>query len=409
TIVHIPRPGSLNVSLNLMAIAGSMYESLEEVGIAHFLEHLVSDGTEKYPDEKKLALLIDERGGIRNASTSKETIEYFVKILREDMEIAFEYLSEISIRPLLKEADIEKQKRIIEQEIYRFKSDPEKLAQRLIYSVIFPGTRLGSFSTGDVDDIKKISRSSILAYHRRTHCAKNMVLSVCGDISEEQIRVFTERYFADLVSGEKMPTIDPHAMPKEQPTFQVVFDSRQAVLTVGYNGVRLSDERHYAADLLPMLLTRGRSSRLYHEIREKRSLAYVVSSNNFNGRNMGIFTIQVGLANDKITECLGIIKTELERIISEDISDGELHKALAFIRSGIAFSSENSLWEASYYSRLWCSTGMIRSINEELAYYESIIRNPNVLKEFWKKMFHVGPAILAIGGQGMNNRLFIDI
>ena len=400
TIVHIQRPDSLNVSMSLMVIAGSMYESSDEIGVAHFLEHIVSDGTEKYPTEKKLSELIDERGGARNAMTNKETIEYIVKVLKEDSEIAFEYLSEISIHPLIREEDVVKQKKIIEQEIYRFKSDPEKFAQRLIYSAVFPETRIGGLTTGDVDDVKKISRSSILSYHKKTHCAKNMVLSVCGNISEEQVLALAEKYLGSLKSGEKLPPIDSHIVPRNVPVLQIIPYAKQAVLAVGYQGFKFDDKDHYVADILSVLLTRGKSSRLFYEIREKRALAYMVNSNNFNGRNIGIFTIQVGLANDKVSECLEIIKTELKKVTSGDMLLDELNKALAFIKSNIAFSFENSLFEASYYSKLWCFTGTIQPIARELDIYESIVRNPDLIHETARKLFSVNPAILILG-QGM--------
>lgn len=397
TVIHTRRPNSLNVSMSLMVIAGSMYESSEEIGVAHFLEHIVSDGTEKYPTEKRLAELIDERGGARNAITNKETIEYVVKVLKEDSEIAFEYLSEISIHPLIRDEDVQKQKKIIEQEIYRFKSDPEKFAQRLIYSAIFPDTRIGGLTTGDVDDVKRISQSNILSYHYRTHCAKNMVLSVCGNISEEAVLVLARKYFGDLTSGEKLSPIDLHVVPKNEPMLQIMPDLKQAILAVGYQGFRSGDKDHYVADILSVLLTRGKSSRLFYEIREKRALAYMVNSNNFNGRNIGVFTIQVGLANDKVSECLEIIKTELKKVTSSDLPEVELNKALAFIRSNIAFSFENSLFEASYYSRLWCFTGIVQPIERELDYYESIIHTPSLIQETAKKMFSVNPAVLIIG------------
>ena len=396
TIVHIPQLESSNVSISLMIIAGSIYESSNEIGVAHFLEHIVSEGTEKYQTEKELANLIDERGGIRNASTNKETIEYTVKVLREDSEIAFEYLSEIFSHPLIRNEDIEKQKKIIEQEIYRFKSDPEKLAQRLIYSVLFPETRIGGFTTGDVNDIKNISRSNILSYHNKTHCAKNTVLSICGNVSMEKVKMLAEKYFGNIVSGEKMPIADSNVIPKNEPVLEIVPNLKQTILTVGYQGFKSDDRNHYVVDILSTILTRGKSSRLFYEIREKRALAYMVGSNNFSGRNLGIFTIQVGLANEKISECLGIIKTELKKIMSENLLKDELYKALSFIKSNIAFSVENSLLEASYYSRLWCSTGAIKTINEELAHYESIIKAPDFIKEIAIKTFSINPAILII-------------
>lgn len=397
TVAYCGRAESPNVSMSLMVIAGSMYESSDEVGVAHFLEHIVFDGTEKYPSDKELAALIDERGGIRGAITSKEFIEYTAKVLKEDSEVAFEYLAEIVTHPLVRENDVQKQKKIIEQEIYRFKSDPEKLSQRLIYSVLFPNTRVGDLNTGDVEDIKKISQPKVLSYHKRTHCAKNMVLSVCGNLSEEHVKALVEKYFGNMESGEKIATIDILPISAPDPKNIIVPNSRQAVVSIGYHSFKTDDLKRYAADLLLALLTRGKTSRLYYEIREKRALAYMVSGSNFNGRNMGNLILQIGLAPDKISECLDVINNELKAIASIAIPQTELNKALAFIKAGIDFSFENSLVEASYYSRMWCSTGLIRSVKQELAQYESIAKIPDFIKKTAAEVFTPNPAILVIG------------
>lgn len=398
TVIHAPKPTSLSVSVSLMAIAGCLYESPEEIGAAHFLEHLVFCGTEKYPDEMELAKLIDERGGIRNAYTNKETVEYFAKVLKDDAETAFEYLSEISIRPLLRSEDVEKQKKVIEQEIYRFKSDPEKLAPRLIYSLLYPGTRAGIFTTGEIDDIQKISREKILTYHKRAYCGANMVLTICGNISKQLAEDLSKKYFLDLNQGKKIDSVDINAeLPQKTSLTLTIPNLKQTVLTLGQRGLKDDDPGHYAADLISVLLTRGKSSRLFHEIRERRSLAYMITGNNLSGRNIGIFTLQVGLAASRVQECIEVIKAETKRIISEKISDRELAKILSFIKSGIAFSFEDSLTEASYHSRSWCSNGRIETASEVISHYESVIKNPGLIQETAKRLFNQDPSVLLIG------------
>ncbi|MEK7609741.1 MAG: pitrilysin family protein [Patescibacteria group bacterium] len=399
TIIHSLRPENLTVSLSLRVIAGSIYESFEEIGVAHFLEHIVSDGTEKYPSKKLLTNLIDKKGGFRNAFTNKETIEYVVKVLKEESETAFEYISEITKNPLIREEDIQKQKNIIEQEINRFKSDPEKLAQRQIYSLLFPGIRVGGLVTGDVGDVKRITGSSIRSYHNKTHNTKNMVLVVCGNISLVQAKEFTVKYFGDMRSDKKLPLSTVQVVQRTEPLVQVIPGLKQAILTVGYRAFKTDEPEHYVTDLLSMVLTRSKSSRLYTEIREKNSLAYSINSSNFNGRNIGIFSINVGLAKDKILTCLNIIHTELKNITLTPISDIELNRALAFIKSSIVFSFENTLNEASHYSNFWCSTNKIQSVDQELLNYESVAKNPDKILATAQKLFSVKPSILVTSAE----------
>lgn len=404
TVIHSPRPGTGVVSFSLRVMAGSIYERQDEAGIAHLLEHIVFDGTEKYPTERELAMLIDEHGGFRNATTSRETIEYVAKVLSDDIENAFEYLSQIVMYPLIREESVEKQKKIIEQEIYRFKSDPEKYAARLIYSVIFPDVRAGGLITGEVADVKKIGRDKIRAYIERTHCAKNMVLAICGNIDNDKLREFAAKYFANMHSGEPISLID---LDDVQSTTNPLIESRenpkQAILAIGYRGLLSTDQDRYALELLFPILARGKTSRLVYEIREKRALAYMTNAYNMSGRNMGAAVIQIGLAESNLRECIRIIKEQLMDLVSNVIPEDEIRKSLAFIKAGLAFNLENSLAEASFYSNMLSTSGVIRSIDEELVLYDAASKDPISLKKTAARIFSSKPSVLAIGSQGLAN------
>jgi predicted Zn-dependent peptidase len=378
-----------------------MYEGQNEIGVAHFLEHIVMDGTRKYPTEKEISNLIEDTGGYRNASTNKENIEYSVKVLKENIKSAFEYLSEIVINPLIKEEDIEKQKKIIEQEILRFKGNPEEFSQRLIYSALFPNTRLGGLNTGDIDDIKKITRESLLSYHNRTHNAGNMVLSVSGDITKEKVQEFAELYMSSIKSGEKILPINLSILPRKEYLFEKRSNLKQAILTVGYQGLKRNDNDYYALELLFSILLGGSSSRLKQEIREKRALSYIVSGNNFSGRNSGIFTIRIGLDEKNILECLNIINLELKKIINGEVTKDELSKSLFYIKSSLKFTFENSLSEASYYSSKWCSTGFVNTLDKEIEFFELCSKDLELIKNVAKRFLSIDPSILIIGSENI--------
>jgi predicted Zn-dependent peptidase len=374
-----------------------MYEDDQEVGVAHFLEHIVFDGTKKYPTERALAQLVDEKGGFRNGLTNKETVEYVVKVLKEDLDSALEYLSQIVVYPLITDESLVKEKRIVEQEINRFKSDPEKLAHRLIYSALFPGTRLGGFNTGDVEDVKRIKREDILNYLRRTHCAANAILVVCGDVSEEKLKRLVEKYFSEMYAGEKLLPISVDVKPSEDAIINNQPNAKQAFLTLGFQGFPVGSRYRYAADLIAKVMHSGKTARLTYEIREKRAMAYIVNGSNNSRRNSGEYLIRVGLSNDQIPLCLGVIRDELNKITNELIDKDETSKALAFIKANATFAFENSLSEASYYSEKWCLTGGIESMEKELEKYKEIADDPEFIRETARKLFSSKPAILVIG------------
>ncbi len=397
TVIHTPRPTSGSISFSLRVIAGSMFENNDEIGVAHFLEHIVLDGTKKYPSKKLLSGLIDERGGVRNASTNKERIEYTVKVLKDDAEIAFDFLSQIIIHPLIFEEDISKEKKIIEQEINRIKSDPEKYSERLIYSGLFPGTRLGMLNTGDIEDINKLTRDKIVGFHKKTHSAKNMVLSIVGDISEDEVNAFVKQYFNELEGGSKILPIEISSNISGRPTIVNMQGLKQTTLTLGYRSFPANTDESYALDIISKILMMGSTSRLRYEIREKMALAYALSGSNHRSRNYGIFTIHIGLDQNRVNECINAIKGEFDKIKNELISQEELNKAYTFIKSGQIFGFENSLTLASFYSDLWSTEEVSISVEDILAKYERIYNNPAYIQEVAKKVFSVEPVIQLIG------------
>jgi predicted Zn-dependent peptidase len=394
-VAVIPRPDCRTVSISLRVLAGSSYEQPDEMGVAHFLEHIVFDGTEKYPTTTELNMLIEERGGFRNASTNKETVEYMVKVLKEDTETACEYLSELVTRPLIKEDAILKQKKIIEQEINRYKADPEKYSDRLIYKTLFPTSRLGVLNTGDVENVKSITREKIIGYMERTHVAKNMAIAISGDITVEEITKLAKKYFPHVLSGKKIEAVRAIESPLPNPLVEIR-DMPLSYLTVGYPGFYVEDVHKYAADLLYNILFRGKGSRLVSEIREKRTLSYFVNGSNICGRNAGIFTIKTSVPPNKIAECREIIANHLLRLTAEPVSEEELNKAFAFLKADTAFSMEDTMRQASYYSRELIMSGKVSTFDEILGYYK-MAKKPESIMETAKLLFGKTPGVLIIG------------
>ncbi len=397
TVIHIPRPGISSVAISVRVIGGSIYEKDDEVGIAHFLEHIVLDGSKKYPSKKLISSIIEEEGGFRDAVTNKEKIEYTVKIIKDNVESAFEFLSEIIINPLISEEDIIKEKKIIEQEINRIKSDPEKYSDRFIFSGVFPDSRLGKLNTGDVEDIKKIQRDKVLSFHRRTHCARNMIISVCGDITEDEVRNLLNKYFKDLNEGERMEIVPLNNVPSKEIIIENINGIKQATLTVGYRSDLSNLDEYCALDLAYRVLMVGSYARLKYEIREKKALAYAVSGSNYRGRNYGIVNFRIGLDNESIKECISIIRSELSRISTELISNDELNKAFTLIKSAQIFNFENSISLASFYSEILATNGRLMSADEVLSKYKEISSNPEYVLEIAKRVFKTSPSILLMG------------
>lgn len=396
TVIHCGRDKSGSVSISLRVIGGSMYEKSDQVGVAHFLEHIVLDGTEKYPSKRQLSGLIEDRGGFRNAATNKDTIEYHVRVLNEDVEAAFEYLSQVVICPLISNESIEKQKKIIEQEILRFKSKPEDYADRAIYKVVFPGTRIGGLNTGDIEDIKSINKEAVAAFHKETHVAENMTISVCGDISVDDAKRLVSKYFRALKRGNKLDKQHISSEPILGITKEIKATSRQVVVSVAYPGFSIDDRKTYAADIIMNILSRGSISRLNQEIREKLAMAYSLVGRNISGRNYGIIHIRAGVDKDRLREFIATIVNEMKKIASGDISEDEVVKAFVSIKAATVFNLEDGLKTASHFSNMWCLEGKVESINKELEEYFNVSKDLKFIKIVAKELFDKEPSFLVL-------------
>ncbi|MES3031260.1 MAG: pitrilysin family protein [Patescibacteria group bacterium] len=394
-VIVIERPQSLSVSLSFRIIAGSIYDVKGSEGGAHFLEHVVFDGTEKYPSEQKLSGLIEEKGGQRNGATGKETVEYWTKTMIEDVEVGFDYISQVLLHPLLKEVDIEREKKIIEQEINVFTADAEKYSQRAIFKILFPNSSLGKFNTGEIRDLQKITREKILSHMEATYKAGNAVLVICGDVPLEKIKNLAEKYFKDLKPGNRVAPPSAESLPLKESVIEYR-DIGHSLLSMAFKTFPASDPRKYALDLIQSILTKGRTSRLFSEIREKRALAYVIGSYPIYTRANGGFVIRVGVTEQKIEETISVIKSELKKLTIELVSEDEIKKAYIMMKAHQAFILEDSLKKASYYSEMFCLTGSIKNLEEEYSLYEEVIRNPELIRETAKAIFAQDPAILIL-------------
>jgi predicted Zn-dependent peptidase len=395
TVVHSERRDGLNTSLSLRFIAGSLYENTEETGIAHFLEHIVFDGTKKYPTEQVLATFIDEKGALRSGTTSKDSVEYRVKILNEEIESAFDYLSQITQFPLLSDVDIEKERKVINQECNMNLNDTSKRVWNITMSQLFPNVSLGKTITGNINEIQNISKEKIIAFMSKYYVANNAVLSVVGNISTVQVKTLSEKYFEFLLLGEKNEIKNINSSPDHDTKIEVVADLKQSTLSLGWNGFNKGTDESYAVSLISRVLTGGRSSRLFTELRGKRGMVYTVNSPHFSGRNWGYFSIRMGLSETKISEAMDVIKKELKKITNEPISSDELKKAFVQIKSNLTFSFEDSLDEAQFYSNNWCLDKII-TLDEEIQNFKRVSENPTFIQGVAKRIFSSKPTVAAL-------------
>src|SRR3989338_9892547 len=251
--------------------AGGINEGVSEKGISHFIEHLLYKGT-KTRTSKQIGEEIEKNGGELNGVTSGEITAYLCKMPSKHLDIALNVLADIIKNPVFDEKELEKERKVIFEEIKMYKDNPQMHSISEIQKLLYTGT-LEINLTGTFESMNSIDRKKIIEKFKQIYEPNNFILSVVGDADFEQIVNFAEKNFGDRRSQ----------IPKQK--FELKNESKteeregvdQANLVFAYHVPTASEDECYAAKVLSSLMARGMSSRLFEEIREKRNLAYAVS------------------------------------------------------------------------------------------------------------------------------------
>ncbi|MFC1756271.1 M16 family metallopeptidase [Patescibacteria group bacterium] len=340
-VVYVPFKGSDSVSFRLIGRAGSMWESPEELGIAHYIEHLLFDGTKKYPTTEKLTSLIENGGGYLNAYTGTNAVGYVVKTLKSELEISFDYLSQLSMYPLFEEKEIEKERTIIVQEYKRQLNNPVSNFRLNTHKHIYAnGSRLQQPILGTHETLKTINREQILNYYESNYGANNFVLSICGDGVEEEVFQLANKYFNTMNAGALNDYTKDHYIDEHSIYTEVNKEVKQATVSVLYQAPEDYADGFYSTKHLRKIMGGSMLSRLAKEIREKRGLAYVVSARYNAAVDFGTLEHMAQVEPKNVEEVIKVIRDEINKIAKEGITQEEFDRAQKSLNSAFVFNNE---------------------------------------------------------------------
>ena len=339
-------PYMSSVSIGFFVGTGSRSETLPEQGVSHFIEHLMFKGTEKR-SARDIAEKVDDVGGQLNAATDRENTCYYIKVLPEHLGLGLDILSDMLLHSKFAEADVEKERQVVLEEISLYEDSPDELIHDLHMNSLWPGHALGRNILGTRDSIGAMSREMILDYTRRHYMPDNIVVAAAGNLTHEQLVTQVRRFWDDVrgaakVSADSTPLFasGQHLQEKE---------IEQIHICLGTPGVAHDDPRFYASHVLNTILGGGVSSRLFQHIREERGLAYSVCSYPSSFRDTGLFTIYTGVSPENCREVMDIITSIIGDIRRNGVRPDELKRAKEQLKAGLLFSLESS---SSRMSRL---------------------------------------------------------
>ena len=325
------------VSLGIWVDVGTRHERADINGVAHFLEHMAFKGT-KRRSALAIAEEIEAVGGHLNAYTSRESTAYYAKMLKEDLPLALDILSDILQNSTFEPEEIERERAVILQEIGQANDTPDDIVFDHFQECAYPDQAMGRPVLGRPENIRKIERETVVGYLRDHYGARRMVLAAAGNLDHDRIAGLADNLLGSF-PAEQPVTTEPASYAGGDRREQR--DLEQLHLVLGFPGVVLGDPDYYAACVLSTAFGGGMSSRLFQEIREKRGLVYAIHSFVHGYRDGGLFGIYAGTGEAEAAELLPAICTEVLRL-EDGLTPVELNRAKTQMKAGLLMSLEST-------------------------------------------------------------------
>lgn len=355
-------PYARSVAAGVWVLSGSRCEKIS--GMSHFIEHMLFKGT-KTKSARDIAELTDNTGGQLNAYTTREYTSFYSVSVADKLAESLELLGDMIKNSVFDEKDIELEKNVVTEEISMYEDSPEDLVFDLLEEHAFSGNPLGRSITGSRESVNGITRDEIIEHMELFYTPENMVLSVAGNFSEDELYLLAEEYFGDIkprkTAGIELVT------PKFYTGSDVVIkDIEQANIAIGYESYGYDDELKYPLIVLNNALGGGMSSRLFQKIREESGLAYSVYTSVASYKDTGIYTVYAGLAPENLEKTLEIIEKEISKITRDGITEDELSRAKEQIRGSVILGGESVSSHMSVLGKGMLLSGRIREEDELL-------------------------------------------
>ncbi|HWU49376.1 MAG TPA: pitrilysin family protein [Asticcacaulis sp.] len=366
-----PVPGLRTFALNALIYGGARFETEAQSGWAHLLEHMVFKGAGGR-DARALAEAIEHEGGSINASTGYEHTRFEVRGLTQLLPLALEIVTDLMFRPTLDKDELQREKKVIEQEILEAYDAPDDHVFDLLQGAMFPDQALGRPILGSKASLKPAHPDAVRAFAKTLYAPHRVVICVSGGVT------------ADAVLQAAKGLIDPVAPHAGFSTPDVLRFApgsavqrrriEQANLTLAFQGVGRMD-----ADIIPLrlfseILGGGMASRLFQEAREKRGLAYAVDSWATPYRDGGVFGVYAGCAPGDAAALQALILEVLAQL-ARDPSEDELARAKAQFQTSLFLNHENAASRASTFASHLSVFGRILSLDEVAAEIAGVTRD----------------------------------
>ncbi|MDD2236824.1 MAG: pitrilysin family protein [Kiritimatiellae bacterium] len=342
---HIPYVES--AAVGFWVGVGGRYESKRMSGVSHFIEHLLFKGTQTR-SARAISEAIEGRGGYFNAFTQEDATCYYARISAEHVFHVMDILADMYVNPKFDAGDIDKERRVILEEIMMYRDQPHQLAQEDLSDLLWANHPLGRTLIGTPATVMRMTREEILGYKSKKYRPCNTVVAVAGKVDHEACCAYLEKVL-DVPRGSAAPKY----LRVERSTGQRDVSVRrkpieQAHLALGLRLFGRKDPRRYPLKLLSVILGENMSSRLFQVVRERHGMAYSVHSGVHLYEDTGALLITAGLDRTRCVPAMKLILRELNRLAEKKVTARELKMAKDYaggqLRIGLEGTSNQMIW-----------------------------------------------------------------
>lgn len=355
------------VTIDTWIKTGSINETDENNGVSHFLEHLFFKGSKNHaPGE--FDKILETKGAVTNAATSKDFTHYYITIPSKDFDLALEMHSDMLLNPLIPRKELEKERKVVIEEIMKDANSPSTVVYDNLIELLYSKHPYKRKVIGTTDVISTIHRDKILEYYNQYYNPSNMVTVIIGDINSAEAIEKVRQYFNAQYKKPIKNIYPKEELITSQKKKTAYIDAQTGYMLIGFRGTKTDAKDSYALDVLSVVLGEGKSSVFYRNIKENKQLATAISAANTGFRDDGIFYISATFEPDKLNCLQDEIFKEIDNIISKGITTEQLNLAKNIIE-------RNTYYERESISSIASEIGYTYVTTDSTKYYENYIDN----------------------------------
>ncbi len=406
-VLLVPVKGSETVTVSTTVEAGSNYEDKGNNGISHFLEHMCFKGTPTRPSSSIINHELDAIGSQSNAFTGNEWTSYYAKAHFRHLPKILDIISDLYLNPLLPEAEIEKEKGVVIEEINMYEDIPQRKVWDVYAELLHKNEPAGRPIIGPKENIRSLTRKDLISYRSTHYVPSTTTVVVSGKFNQSAVMKQISNTFGKMKKSKALGKVTPKNIQKNPAVSLLDKKSDQSHLILGFRAFDLYDKRNWALSLLSVILGGGMSSRLFQKMREELGICYYVRSGKNAYTTHGDFAISAGVANDRLEEALVGIIEELNKLKTDKVLERELRKAKDYQIGNLFLGLEGSDDFAEFYGFQEISHEKIMTPAECVKKIEAVTIKD--IQDMAKKIFDKKHANLAIVGPKKDDKNLIKL